>query len=245
MNRIPWFRSWFGDEYLALYPHRDAAEAREAVALLKESGGHRPEDRVLDLACGGGRHLAELSRIGCCAVGLDLSIPLLRKARGVAPDANLVRGDMRVLPFATGAFDVVTSYFTSFGYFDEEGDDLRVLHEVRRVLRDGGCFLLDFLNAHQVKANLKSEDRQTVSGTRVVQERELVEGGRIVEKRITIKGEAGSDRVFVERVRLYEPGELDDMLREAQLVPGPRFGGYDAQPFDTSSTRYIVMGTAS
>ncbi len=242
----PWFRDWFGREYLALYPHRDRAEARQAVALLHETTGRKPGARVLDLACGAGRHLVELSRVGYRAVGLDLSMPMLDAARHTADAAVLTRADMRHLPFRPGAFDIVTSYFTSFGYFADERDDLRVLREVRRVLDAEGWFLLDFMNAHHVVANLRERDCRNVSGLHVVQERRLVERGRIVEKRITI-GAADStpQKEFVERVRLYRPEELVAMLEDTGFVPGPRFGGYDLSGFSPQSPRCIFMAAAS
>jgi SAM-dependent methyltransferase len=242
----PWFRDWFGDEYLALYPHRDRAEARQAVELLHAATGRTDGTRVLDLGCGAGRHLVELSRLGYHATGLDLSMPMLEAAGAAGAGAALVRGDMRQLPFGGPAFDVVTSYFTSFGYFDDEEDDLRVLREVRRVLHPGGRFLLDFLNSDHVVANLRERDRRTVDGVEVVQERRLVQGGRIVEKRIAIGARDGvPQREFVERVRLYRPGELVRMLEGTGLAAGSRFGGYDRSPFSRLSARFIVMARAS
>ena len=241
----PWYRDWFGGEYLALYPHRDRAEARHAVELLRQATGRGPGTRVLDLGCGAGRHLVELEGIGYRATGLDLSLPMLEAAAKASVTGGLVRADMRLLPFIDGSFDVVTSYFTSFGYFDREREDLQVLREVRRVLVPGGTFLLDFMNAHQVVANLRREDRRTVSGVEVVQERRLVAGGRIVEKRIRVGAREGrAEREFVERVRLYRPEELESLLARAGLAAGPRFGGYDRAPFSHSSPRCIVLAEA-
>ena len=246
MSGKPWFRDWFGSEYLVLYPHRDRAEARRAVALLCESTGLRPGTRVLDVGCGPGRHLGELRRIGCRTTGLDLSRRMIEAARAAVPEADLIRGDMRLLPFRSAAFDVVTSYFTSFGYFDDADDDLRVLSEVRRVLKAGGWYLLDFLNADEVVANLRMEDRRTVSGLEVVQERHLVEGGSIIEKKIRMDAAASAPaREFLERVRLYRPGDLDSMLVRTGLTPGPVFGGYDRSPYAPMSPRYIVLARAS
>ena len=241
----PWFRDWFGHEYLALYPHRDRAEARMAVDLLRLATGRRPGTRVLDLGCGAGRHLTEMRRVGYRAIGLDLSPPMLEAAREASPQTALVRADMRRLPFGRSTFDVVTSYFTSFGYFDDDSEDLRVLREVRRTLADGGAFLMDFMNAHQVVANLPRNDRRLVSGVEVVQERRLVAEDGIVEKRIRVGAAEGRrGREFVERVRLYRPDELDALMERAGLFPRARFGGYDRAPFAPSSPRYIVVATA-
>ena len=245
VSRTPWFRDWFGSEYLALYPHRDRAEARRAVALLRGTTGLGPGTQVLDVGCGPGRHLGELRRIGCRATGLDLSRRMIAAARAAVPGACLVRADMRLFPFRGAAFDVATSYFTSFGYFDDEDDDLRVLSEVRRVLKSGGWYLLDFLNADEVVANLRTEDRRTVSGLEVVQKRRLAEGGRIIEKEIRIDaGDRAPAREFLERVRLYRPGDLHSMLVRAGLTPGPVFGGYDRSPYLSMSPRYIVLAQA-
>lgn len=242
---LPWFRDWFGTEYLALYPHRDRAEARRAVDLLRQETGREPGTRVLDLGCGAGRHLVELEDIGYRATGLDLSMRMLEAAAAVAGAGGLVRADMRLLPFVSGSFDVVTSYFTSFGYFDREHEDLQVLREVRRVLVPGGTFLLDFMNADHVVANLRGEDRRTVSGVEVVQERRLAAEGRIVEKRITVGAREGhARREFVERVRLYRPGELESLLARAGLAPGARFGGYGRTALSRSSARCIILAEA-
>ena len=240
----PWFRDWFGREYLALYPHRDRAEARRAVDLLRRATGRGSGTRILDLGCGAGRHLVELAGVGYRPTGLDLSMPMLEAATA-AGISRLVRADMRRLPFRAGSFDVVASYFTSFGYFDRETEDLQVLREVRRILVTGGTFLLDFMNAHQVVASLRSKDRRSVSGVEVVQERRLVADGRIVEKRITVGARAGRPpRQFVERVRLYGPEELETILTRAGLVPGARFGGYDRAPYTRASPRCIVLANA-
>lgn len=242
MSGEPWYRSWFGEEYLRLYPHRDREEAREAVGLLAEWAAPTPGSRVLDLACGAGRHLGFLQKEGMAAVGLDLSLPLLREARDAAGDGFLVRGDMRHLPFAGGGFQVVASFFTSFGYFEREEEDRVVLDEIGRVLAPGGHVLLDFLNADRVRGTLVPRDEEEVEGERLVQERTLRDGGRLVEKRIEIHpGTGGPPRIFRERVRLYDPGELEALLEERDLTVVERFGDYRGTPFDGRSPRLILL----
>lgn len=240
-----WFRRWFGPEYLALYPHRDREEAERGVRLLLRETGAGAGDRILDLGCGQGRHLAVFREHGLRSVGLDLSRPLLRRAREATDgQVPLVRADMRGVPLADGVFDAVSSFFTSFGYFASRSEDRRVLAEIRRVLRDGGVYLLDFLNADRVRSELVPEEETTVEGTTVVQSREIRDGH--VVKRIEIGG--GGDappRVYHERVRLYEPEELVEMLREASLPVRERLGDYGGAAFERSSPRFIALGRAA
>jgi SAM-dependent methyltransferase len=245
-KRAPeWYREWFGEEYLALYPHRDEEEAMAAVELTLAACG-RPGGRVLDLACGAGRHMLEFERRGIEVVGLDLSQPLLRQAQARRPHLALVRGDMRALPFRDGEFDAVVNFFTSFGYFAEPEDDAKVLDEVRRVLRRGGCFLLDFLNADRVRRNLVPRDERRLGDRRVVQERRLEEDGRVVVKEIRIFGPDGGAPTssYCERVRLYTPAELAAMLEGAGLRPERSYGDYSGEPACADCPRHIVVGHA-
>ncbi len=241
-----WYRDWFGEEYLALYPHRDEDEAKVGVELLVRALG-RPSERVLDLACGAGRHLLEFKRLGIQAVGLDLSMALLRQAKAGEASLLLVEGDMRHLPFADGSFQVVTNFFTSFGYFSRPADDLQVLSEIRRVLRSDGAFMLDFLNADRVRRALVPRDERSLGERRVVQERRLEDDGKVVVKDIRIyeRGRTEPSSTFHERVRLYEPSELIEMLASAGLEPNSTYGDYEGGEACRDCPRYILIGHAT
>lgn len=242
----PWYASWFGDDYLGLYPHRDEEEAGRGVALLLEVTGLAPGDPVLDLACGAGRHTRPLAERGLRVFGLDLSEVLLLRAKKADAGARLLRADMRQIPFGANHFAAVTSFFTSFGYFRSEDDDLRVLLEIRRVLRDGGHLLLDFLNAEQTRATLRPRDEGVVRGRSVVQERRIVDAGRRVEKTIRIEGKGGEpDRTYRERVRLYSPEELAALLARARLTPERWFGDYSGAPPARGAPRVIALAGAA
>lgn len=241
-----WYREWFGEEYLALYPHRDEEEARAAVDLVLNDFG-APTGLILDLASGAGRHMIEFERRGLRAVGLDLSAALLAQARARGPSLMLVRGDMRVLPFADEAFGTVVNFFTSFGYFADPEDDSLVLEEIRRVLRPDGCFALDFLNAERVQDNLVARDVRHIDKRRVVQERRLEQGGTVVAKLIKIF-EPNRDRpvaTYHERVRLYSPDELRTMLRGAGFEPSEAYGDYSGASPSPDAPRFIITGRAS
>ncbi|UCC48396.1 MAG: class I SAM-dependent methyltransferase [Gemmatimonadota bacterium] len=245
-SRAPeWYRAWFGEEYLALYSHRDEEEAEAGVDLVLRSSVN-PPGAILDLACGAGRHMAEFERRGLRAIGLDLSGTLLQQARSRHVGLLLVQGDMRHLPFADRSFELVVNFFTSFGYFAEPEEDARVLAEIHRILRPGGCFALDFLNAERVRSALVSEDERRVGNRRVIQKRRLDEEGTVVVKEILIlgPGQEEPEARYCERVRLYAPEELEEMLREAGLELEHTFGDYSGAPACADCPRYILLGHA-
>ena len=232
-----WFEDWFGEEYLALYTHRDEMEAERVAELIESRVRLRPDSRALDLACGAGRHQRELSD-HWWTVGLDLSPSLLRVARPADRAAPLVRADMRTLPFHDCAFDLVVNLFTSFGYFSEDREHQRVIGEVARVTCPGGWFVLDYLNPEHVRRTLVPTDVRTVGQHTIEQERAISDDGRFVRKTITI-GEFG--RTFVERVRLFEPRELSGMVEASGFAVVELLGDYAGTPLDGRSTRTILV----
>lgn len=233
-----WFKQWFGAEYLRAYAHRDDEDAERLVGLLDVVGVAEPGHRVLDLGCGPGRHAAGLARRGAWVVGLDLSAALLCAAREAGAE-RLVRADMRSLPLRDATFDAVLSLFTSFGYFADDAEHEAVLREVTRVLRPGGRFVLDFLNAPAVRAGLVARDEHTTGATTVVQERWLSPDGRFVHKRIQV----GADRpTFTERVRLYDRTELEAMMAAHGIRTIRAAGDYAGSRYGPGSERLILVG---
>jgi SAM-dependent methyltransferase len=238
-NRMPeWFEEWFGEEYLQLYPHRDDAEADRAVALVAGATGLRPGWRVLDVGCGAGRHARAFRAAGARCIGVDLSLTLLRLAQGVT-DAPLVRADMRRLPIRPGSVDLTVSLFTSFGYFERDEEHARALREMVETLGPGGWFVIDFLNASEVRSQLVPRERVAVQGGHVEVARSMSRDGRYVCKTIVTPDR----RKFIERVRLFESPEITAMLRDAGIEVRHRFGDYDASPLGPASPRTILAGT--
>jgi SAM-dependent methyltransferase len=235
-----WFEEWFGEEYLQLYPHRDDAEAERAVALIARATGLSPGWRVLDVGCGAGRHARAFQAAGARCVGLDLSRVLLRVARGVT-QAPLVRGDMRHLPIRAGSMDLTVSLFTSFGYFEHDQEHAAALREMVDTLRPGGWFVIDFLNADEVRRRLVARETVAVPDGRAEIARTMSPDGRYVCK--TIVTPRGGR--FTERVRLFEQGHMIGMLEEAGLDVRHRYGDYDAGALRPDSPRTILAGRAA
>jgi SAM-dependent methyltransferase len=224
-----WFEEAFRADYLRVYPHRDDAEAAAEVAdLAGRVPGLARGGRVLDLACGAGRHLRALRAAGVRAVGVDLSADLLAEARRLGATC-IVRCDTRALPFRDGVFDAVACFFTSFGYFDSEAGDAATLREAARVLAGGGGLLLDLPDAAVLRRGLVPRSERTVGAAVVLEERRLVDGGRRVEKRVTVR-EGGGERGWTESVRLYEPAEVEAMAAGAGLAPRERLSTLAGAP---------------
>ncbi len=232
-----WFEQWFGEEYHALYPHRDDEDARRAVALIRRVVPWGSGDRILDLACGPGRHAAELARWGGGGqvVGFDLSRAMLRRARERSSGA-LVRGDMRALPFRDGSFALAVNLFTSFGYFLDDDENRRVVGQVAAALAPGGHFVLDYLNAEQVRRTLKVPEQ--AKNRDVMITRRIDAANRFVIKEIELRDEG---RRFQERVRLYSADELAALLTDAGLRVAARFGNYDGTAAGHDTPRVILV----
>ena len=236
-----WFTRWFGKEYLDLYPHRDEREARAVVRLIRNIVPPQPDGRALDLACGSGRHTRALCR-HIWTVGLDLSMEMLQVALMEAPKVPYVRADMRALPFAAASFDLVVNLFTSFGYFSSDDENRWVLTQVSDVLRPGGVFVLDYLNAEQVRNTLVPHDTRRVGDRVVTQDRRITADGKYVEKQISAKG---LDHTVTERVRLFEPDELRCLLHDAGFSVARELGDYNAAPLTLESPRAIFFAHRS
>jgi SAM-dependent methyltransferase len=237
-----WFRRTFDELYPSLYSHRDVGEARDLLdrlgALLPLASG-----RVLDLGCGPGRYLRALSERGAQAVGVDLSRPLLLDARRSLPGFPLVRADMRLLPFRPGSFRTALMMFTTFGYFATDEEDLLVLRGVSSLLEPGGRFLLDYVNAHFLRDHLVASSSRRVEQSAIEERRWIDADGRFLHKESRVAPLAGGEeKVYRERLRLYEPVQIEGMLRATGFEIETRLGDYRARPFDeAASPRLLVV----
>jgi SAM-dependent methyltransferase len=232
-----WFEEWFGEEYLALYPHRDEVDAERAVAFIVGTMPFQRGWRVLDVACGAGRHAQAFRMAGARCFGVDLSLTLLRIAQRVT-DAPLIRADMRHLPIRPGSMDLTVNLFTSFGYFQREAEHTAALREMVATLRPGGWFVIDFLNAAQVRSTLVPDETVATRHGDVHISRSLSADGHHVCKTI----DSGDGRRFVERVRLFDADEIAEMLAVAGLTVRWQFGDYDRARLTASSPRTILIG---
>jgi len=137
----PWYIRYYRERFLEEYEPFDEATTQAQVDFVEDALGLSPPARLLDLACGWGRHSRPLAERGYEVVGLDLNEAFLRAGCATGQGkVSWVYGDMRWLPFPTGCFDAVVCLWNSFGYFDDEGNS-QVVQEAARLLAPGGLLL--------------------------------------------------------------------------------------------------------
>lgn len=184
--------------------------------------GLKPENRILDLCCGHGRHSLELARRGFKNVeGLDRSRYLIQKAKTLAKKEGLEikfrEGDARDLPYPNDSFDVVMILGNSFGYFDSIQDDLRVLEEVFRVLKPWGRILIDIANGEYLREHYQPRSWEWIDKKAFVcRERTLsADKNKLISREIIVHVEKGVivDQFYSER--LYTKEMLEELLKKA------------------------------
>jgi SAM-dependent methyltransferase len=220
LREVTWYEEGgiYGPDYLAIVRAESGSEAAEierAVRLLGLDG----TERVLDVACGYGRHALGLAGRGLRVVGLDLSAYLLGLARSGAAEqrvsARFVRGDMRLLPFHA-SFDAAMCLGGSFGQFATEDEDLALLRETAQVLKPGGRFLLDVANRDGMLSRFVGKDWDRLDdGTVVLRERRWDSlRGRLDGTDIVVDP-SGQRREYEHSMRLYGAPEISSLLRRA------------------------------
>lgn len=237
-----WYEHAFGDLYPVLYAHRSVEAAAPEAAFAADALGLKPGQRLLDLCCGSGRHLVHFAKMTDRAVGLDYSRELLlhgRARHGAALRA--VRADMRAVPFAN-AFDAVTSFFTSFGYFQDDAENMQVIAETARALKPSGRFFIDYVNPDCVRDTLEPLTVRTIEDYAIEERRWIDERARRVNKTTRVSRDGAVVRDLGESVRLYDEAELRALLDRAGLRCERAFGDYTGAPLAQTAPRMIMTG---
>lgn len=233
-----WFKHWFGTRYYSLlYGHRDEEDAKAWVGAILDRWTLPRGSRLLDLACGRGRHARCFAEAGLNVTGVDISRSSIEEARQLVPEGHFEVHDMRE-PFRPGTFDAVCCLFTSLGYFEDLEDDHRVFQAVAAALKPGGLFMLDFMNTELVLRDLVPTETIAKDGVEFKVTRTLTDG--VLVKRIAVR-DGCDDHVYEERVQALTPVQLEEMARAAGFTIEDRTDGPELTPFDPlHSQRYVL-----
>ncbi len=240
---------WFEDEdfwremYPAMFPpdrFAAAAEQVEQILGLTRFAGRT----VLDLCCGPGRHAVCFAQRGFRVTGVDRTPFLLDRARERAAEARAdvewVEQDMRRFE-RPGAFDLACSLFTSFGYFEDPEDDLRVLRNIRSSLAPGGMLVMDVISKEKVARHWhnafcsKLED-----GTLVVQRPEVCADWTRIRNEWTLIRD-GRSKTFRFEHTIYSGRELKDRLLSAGFAAVELYGDLEGRPYGLDAARLVAV----
>lgn len=233
-----WYASWFNTPYYhILYKDRNHREAALFMNQLTEFLKLEPKDAILDLACGKGRHAKYLYKQGFDVTGIDLSKESIQHAKQYEkPGLHFEVHDM-CLPYPE-KFDAVFNLFTSFGYFENEEDNLRTIQSIKAELKPSGFGVIDFLNVELAIKNLVPSEKKKV-GDIVFHIEKYLEDGYII-KNIKFNDE-GKDYFYTERVKALSLEDFEMYFKEANIKLKKIFGNYKLHDFDRNTSERLIL----
>ncbi|MBE99026.1 class I SAM-dependent methyltransferase [Flavobacterium coralii] len=233
-----WFASWFDTPYYhILYKDRDYTEARLFMDNLTNYLNLPEDAKILDLACGKGRHSIYLNQLGYDVTGADLSENSIKEASKFSNEKlHFKVHDMRE-PLDE-KFDAIFNLFTSFGYFENDEDNLTTLKAICKSLNEYGLAVIDFMNVHHVIDNLVPEEVKTVDGIAFNIKR-YVEENHII-KEIAFE-DKGKQFCFKEKVKALTLEDFEAMMEEAGIYLLDVFGDYKLRKFYKNESERLIM----
>lgn len=233
-----WYAQWFDTPYYhILYKDRDYAEAQLFMDNVTQYLNLPDDAKVLDLACGKGRHSLYLNQLGFDVTGADLSEnSILAASAHAGSKLRFCVHDMRE-PFAE-KYDAVFNLFTSFGYFDDENDNLKTLLAIKNSLNEFGFAVLDFMNVDFVMSNLVAHEEKLVDGILFKIHRYTKDG--FIFKEIGFE-DAGAMHHYTERVRALQLSDFEAMMEEAGIFLLDIFGDYKLRKYDPKTSERLIM----
>ena len=221
-----------------LYSHRNENEAAYFLDRLIDYLNPPQDSALLDLACGSGRHAIFLADKGYDVTGIDLSTTFIEEARSFEHDRlSFFVHDMRDL-FRMNCFDYVFNFFTSFGYFEKEYDNFRVLNGVSKGLKDNGTFVLDYLNVYKALEHMVTE--QTIRREGIEFKILKTSTNDFITKQIKFE-DGGQSYHFEENVRIISLADFEKYFQKVDLEIEEVFGDYALKPFNYYNSDRLIL----
>jgi len=246
MAETEWYKDWFNSPYYhRLYFDRDEAEAEKFINNLVEHLQIKPGSRILDIACGKGRHAKVLADHGFDVTGVDISPDSIETAKQYENEnLQFFVHDMR-LPFWGNYFDYIFNFFTSFGYFKTRREHDAAMRTIARGLKPNGHFVIDYLNVHYSEDHLQPSGSMEIEGTSYEVSR--THDDSHFYKKIKVTDPSLKESLeFTEKVSKFSFGDLTDMMSYQGLQVREIFGDYDLGAYDIKKTpRMIIVAEKS
>lgn len=233
-----WFENWFDTPfYHVLYDYRNDEEARFFMKNLIAFLNLEPGNKILDLPCGKGRHSVFLNEEGFKTTGADLSVNSIQFAKRFEnPDLKFIVHDMREsMPHQ---YDAILNLFTSFGYFNDEETNIKVMENFKNSLLDGGHVVIDFLNLKKVIANLVPYDHFTKKGIDFTIRKKVTEKHITKEIQVDFDGET---KHYIEQVQAIDLKKMTSFAEKAGLEIIHVFGDHSLNAFDEDLSDRLIL----
>lgn len=239
-DRENWFEEWFNSPYYhLLYANRSNTEADAFILNVHKLLALPPGSKILDLACGKGRHSRALAAQGYDVTGVDLSENSIREAKQMETgNLRFMVHDMR-RPVAINYYDAVLNLFTSFGYFTTQRDNIRTIDAVAAALRPNGIFLIDYFNAVKVGKMVEARPEGDVETESVQFHWKKMLEGQAVVKEVTVT-DGAKQFSFCEHVQLFTLKDFAEMLSQKFEITG-MFGDYNLATFDEQNSDRLIL----
>lgn len=233
-----WFASWFDSPYYhILYKDRNYREAQLFMDNLTHYLNLPEKAKVLDLCCGKGRHSIYLNQLGFNVLGADLSERSIAEAcKNTNDTLHFQVHDMR--DTFEEKFDAIFNLFTSFGYFENEEDNLITLKAMKESLTDYGFAVIDFMNVNQVINTLVPHEVKTVDNIEFNLKRYVADG--YIYKEIDFEDQ-GKKYHFTEKVKALTLNDFQQMMDEAGIFLLDVFGDYKLKKFHKNDSERLIM----
>lgn len=233
-----WYISWFDTPYYhILYKDRDYSEAQGFMDNLSNYLNLPDNGKILDLACGKGRHSVYLNKLGYDVTGVDLSEQSINYAKQYENDTLKFKVHDMSKPL-NDKFDAVFNLFTSFGYFDDESCNLNTIKAIKSELNEFGFGVIDFMNTNYVTSNLVAQDIKSVDGIDFYQKRRAENGFIMKDISFEIDGEKFN---FQECVRAFILEDFENLFEKAGVHLLDVFGDYNLNKYLSESSERLIM----
>ena len=238
MKTKDWFTDWFNTSYYhVLYKDRNDEEAQLFMKNITTFLALPKTTHILDLPCGKGRHSVFLNSLGYKVTGGDLAENSIKTAQEFENDTLQFKvHDMRQ-PF-NNRYDAIFNLFTSFGYFEEDNEDLLILQNIKNGLKKEGYFVFDFLNANFVKANLVAKETKIVDDITFNITREIANG--FIVKNISFFAD-DKNHAFTERVKYLDSEKMKSYFEKVGFTITNIFGDYNLTEFNNEKSNRLIL----
>lgn len=234
-----WYSDWFNSPYYhLLYSNRNDTEAHFFIDNLLNSINLKPNSKVLDLACGKGRHSVYLSKKGFQVTGVDLSLNNICEAsKQENSNLNFFNHDMRKV-FRINHFDAIVNMFTSFGYFETENENEEVIQSCYKGLNSKGKVVIDFFNLNFVKNKIVPFEEKKVSNI-VFKIEKKIENNFIIKNICVV--EENKEYHFQEKVMALEFSHFQKYLEQNGFNILNLFGDYSLNKFEPNNSERLII----